>query len=96
MKKAKNHNNRQGQNRSTSGSTPKSKNNGMIEQDGTVIENCGNTNFKVQLDINPDMVVKGTISGKMRMHYIKIGVGDRVKVEITPYDLERCRITRRL
>ena len=63
---------------------------------GTIIENFGNTNFKVQLDINEDMHVTGTISGKMRMHYIKVGVGDRVHVEMSPYDLTKCRITKRL
>jgi translation initiation factor IF-1 len=67
----------------------------FIEQDGTVVENCGNTNFKIQLDIN-DLIVNGTISGKMRTHYIKVGVGDRVKVELTPYDLTKCRIVKRL
>ena len=66
-----------------------------IEQQGVVIEHCGNTNFKVQLDIN-DAIVQGTISGKMRMNYIKITVGDAVMVELSPYDLTKCRITRRL
>lgn len=67
----------------------------MIEQQGTVIDNCGNTNFKIELDVN-GMVVQGTISGKMRMHYIKVSTGDRVMVEISPYDLTKCRITKRL
>ena len=72
------------------------KNTNAIEQKGTIVENCGNTNFKIQLDVNPDIVVKGTISGKMRMHYIKVNVGDSVIVEMSPYDLSHCRITKRL
>lgn len=67
-----------------------------IEQTGVVVENCGNTMFKVELDVNPDIVVKGTISGKMRIHYIKVNVGDRVAVEMSPYDTTRCRIVKRL
>ena len=67
-----------------------------IEQEGTIVENLGNTNFRIQLDINPDITVTGTISGKMRMHYIKVNVGERVRVEMSPYDLTKCRITRRL
>ena len=64
-----------------------------LEYDGTIVENMGNTNFKVQLDINEDLVLVGTISGKMRMHYIKILAGDRVKVEMSPYDLTKGRIS---
>ena len=75
--------------------TPKTSN-GAIVQEGVIVENCGNTQFKVALDINPDITVYGTISGKMRMHYIKVGVGDSVQVEMSPYDLTKCRITRRL
>lgn len=67
-----------------------------LEYDGTIVENLGNTNFRIELDINSDLVLTGTISGKMRMHYIKVGVGDRVRVEMSPYDLTKCRITRRL
>ena len=74
---------------------PKKNKNG-IEQRGVIVENCGNTNFKIQLDINPDIIVNGTISGKMRMHYIKVNVGDSVIVEMSPYDLTHCRITKRL
>ena len=66
-----------------------------IEQTGVVIEHSGNTMFKVQLDCN-DMVVTGTISGKMRKNYIRVMVGDRVMVEMSPYDLTKCRISRRL
>ena len=71
-------------------------NKSAIEQEGTIVENLGNTNFKIQLDINPDITVTGTISGKMRMHYIKVNVGDRVRIEMSPYDLTKCRIVRRL
>lgn len=70
--------------------------NSVIEQTGVVVENCGNTMFKVELDINPDIVVKGTISGKMRINYIKVNVGDKVAVEMSPYDTTRCRIVKRL
>ncbi|MHB0867228.1 MAG: translation initiation factor IF-1 [Thermoleophilia bacterium] len=52
-----------------------------------------NTMFKVRLD--NDHVVLAHISGKMRMHYIRILPGDRVKVELSPYDLSRGRITYR-
>ena len=67
----------------------------IIKQIGVVIEHSGNTMFKVQLDIN-DIVVTGTISGKMRKNYIRVMVGDRVEVEMSPYDLTKCRISRRL
>ena len=43
------------------------KKNNAIEQTGVIVENCGNTNFRIQLDVNPDVIVKGTISGKMRI-----------------------------
>lgn len=68
----------------------------VIEQTGTIIENLGNTNFKVELDTNPDITVIGTISGKMRMNYIRVMTGDKVVVEMSPYDLTRCRIVSRL
>lgn len=74
----------------------KQKKSDAIEQTGVIVENCGNTNFKVMLDVNQDMILKGTISGRMRMHYIKVNVGDSVMVEISPYDLNHCRITKRL
>ena len=72
------------------------KNKNAIEQRGVIVENCGNTNFRIQLDINPDIIVNGTISGKMRMHYIKVNGGDSVIVEMRPYDLTHCRSTKRL
>ena len=64
-----------------------------IEQDGTVIESLSNAMFRVELD-NGHVVI-AHISGKMRMHYIKLLPGDRVKLEMTPYDLTKARITYR-
>jgi translation initiation factor IF-1 len=62
-----------------------------IEIDGLVTEALPNVMFRVQLDNGP--IVLGHISGKMRKHYIKLVPGDRVKVELSPYDLTRGRIT---
>ncbi len=64
-----------------------------IEVEGTVIEPLPNAQFKVELDNGH--VVLAHISGKMRMHYIRILSGDRVTVELSPYDLNRGRITYR-
>jgi len=64
-----------------------------IELEGEVVEALPNTMFKVRLD--NDHEVLAHISGKMRMHYIRILPGDRVKVELSPYDLTRGRITYR-
>ena len=61
-----------------------------IEQDGTIIEALSNAMFRVELE-NGHVIV-AHISGKMRMHYIKILPGDKVKVEMSPYDLTRGRI----
>mgnify|MGYP001552323183 CR=1 FL=1 len=66
---------------------------GVIEQDGSVIEALSNAMFRVELDNGH--VVTAHISGKMRMHYIKLLPGDRVKLEMTPYDLSKGRITYR-
>ncbi|GAA7895927.1 translation initiation factor IF-1 [Helicobacter pylori] len=63
----------------------------VIEVDGKVIEALPNANFKVELDNKH--VVLCRISGKMRMHYIRIALGDRVKLELTPYSLDKGRIT---
>ncbi len=63
----------------------------VIEVEGTVIESLPNTNFKVELENG--YVVLAHISGKLRMNYIKILPGDKVKVEVSPYDLTRGRIT---
>ncbi len=66
----------------------------VIEVEGTVIEPLPNAMFRIELD-NGHKVL-GHVSGKMRMHYIQIIRGDRVKVELSPYDLSRGRITFRL
>jgi len=65
-----------------------------IEVEGTVLEALPNAMFKVELP-NGHMVL-GHISGKMRLHYIKIVPGDKVLVELSPYDLGRGRITYRM
>lgn len=62
-----------------------------IEVDGTVIEALPNTMFRVRLDNGHEVLTH--ISGKMRMYYIRILLGDRVTVELSPYDLTRGRIT---
>ena len=62
-----------------------------IERDGTIIEALSNAMFRVELDNGH--VLTAHISGKMRMHYIKILPGDKVKVEMTPYDLSKGRIS---
>ena len=61
-----------------------------IEQDGTITEALSNAMFRVELENGH--VVTCNISGKMRMHYIRILPGDKVTVELTPYDLSRARI----
>ncbi|MDP2152882.1 MAG: translation initiation factor IF-1 [Methylotenera sp.] len=62
-----------------------------IEMQGEILENLPNATFRVKLENGH--VVLGYISGKMRMHYIRILPGDKVTVEMTPYDLSRARIT---
>lgn len=62
-----------------------------IEKDGTVVESLSNAMFRVELD-NGHIII-AHISGKMRMHYIKILPGDKVKVEMSPYDLSKGRIS---
>ncbi len=64
-----------------------------IEVEGTVVEALPGTQFRVQLDEGPEVVAY--LSGKMRKYYIRILLGDRVKVEMTPYDLTKGRITYR-
>jgi translation initiation factor IF-1 len=64
-----------------------------IQMDGVVTETLPNTTFRVELDNGH--VVMAHISGKMRKHYIRILTGDRVTVELTPYDLTKGRITYR-
>jgi len=65
----------------------------LIEQDGIIEESLSNAMFRVRLE--NDHLILATISGKMRMFYIRILPGDKVKVEISPYDLTRGRITYR-
>jgi translation initiation factor IF-1 len=64
-----------------------------IEQDGTIREALSNAMFRVELENGHEIIAH--ISGKMRMHYIKILPGDRVKLEMSPYDLTKGRITYR-
>ena len=64
-----------------------------IEFDGVVVETLPNTMFRVQLDNGH--IVTAHISGRMRKNYIRILTGDKVKVEMTPYDLTKGRITYR-
>ena len=63
----------------------------VIEVEATVVEALPNTNFKVELENGHQILAH--ISGKLRMNYIKILPGDKVKVELSPYDLTRGRIT---
>jgi translation initiation factor IF-1 len=64
-----------------------------IEQDGLIIEALSNAKFRVELENGH--IITAHISGKMRMHYIKILPGDKVKVAMSPYDLTQGRITLR-
>jgi len=64
-----------------------------IEQDGTIVDALSNAMFKVELENGHTIIAH--ISGKMRMHYIKILPGDKVKVEMSPYDLTKGRISYR-
>lgn len=71
--------------------SPKKKD--VIETEGTVVEALPDAMFRVKLDSGHTILAH--ISGKMRMHYIRILLGDRVTVELSPYDLTRGRITYR-
>ncbi len=64
-----------------------------LEVEGTIIELLPNTQFKVELDNGHKVLAY--LSGRMRKYYIRILLGDRVRVEMTPYDLARGRITYR-
>jgi translation initiation factor IF-1 len=64
-----------------------------IEVEGTVVEPLPNAMFRVELENGPKVLAH--VSGKMRMNFIRILPGDRVKVELSPYDLTRGRITYR-
>jgi translation initiation factor IF-1 len=66
---------------------------GPIKVDGAITETLPNATFKVRLDNGHEILAH--ISGKMRMHFIKILVGDKVSIELSPYDLNKGRITYR-
>ncbi|HBA12856.1 MAG TPA: translation initiation factor IF-1 [Bacteroidales bacterium] len=61
-----------------------------IEQDGTIVEALSNAMFRIRLENGHE--ITGHICGKMRMHFIRILPGDKVKVEMSPYDLTKGRI----
>ena len=63
----------------------------LIKQDGTITESLSNAMFRVRLENGHEIIAH--ISGKMRMHYIKILPGDKVSVEMSPYDLSKGRIS---
>jgi len=63
----------------------------LIETEGTVLEALPNAMFKVELENGHRVLAH--VSGKMRMHFIRILPGDKVKLELSPYDLSRGRIT---
>ena len=65
----------------------------LIKQDGVVTESLGNAKFRVRLENGHEII--SHIAGKMRMNYIKILPGDKVAVEMSPYDLTKGRITYR-
>lgn len=65
----------------------------LIKQDGSIVEALSNAMFRVRLENGHEILA--TISGKMRMHYIKLLPGDKVKLEMSPYDLTKARITYR-
>ncbi|AIL47414.1 translation initiation factor IF-1 [Elizabethkingia anophelis] len=62
-----------------------------IEQDGVIVEALSNAMFRVELENGHILIAH--ISGKMRMHYIKLLPGDKVRLELSPYDLSKGRIT---
>ena len=66
----------------------------VIEVEGEIIEALPNANFKVKLDSGQEITAH--ISGKIRKNYIRVLLGDRVKIELSPYDLTKGRITYRM
>lgn len=68
----------------------------LIEVEGTILEALPNAMFRVVLDNKPEHQVLAHVSGKIRMNFIRILPGDKVKLELSPYDLTRGRITFRL
>ena len=77
-------------NSSQENSRSKSKKKDVIEVNGTVVENLPNANFRVRLENGHEIL--GHVSGRMRMNFIRLLPGDRVTVEMTPYDLSKGRI----
>lgn len=75
---------------------------GVIEVEGEVVEALPNTMFRVKVavgqipNVNEDKIVLCHLSGRMRINYVRILPGDKVKLEMTPYDLTKARITYRL
>ncbi len=67
---------------------------GSIEVEGKILESLPNAMFRVELDNGHKVLAH--ISGKMRMHYIRLLPGDKIKLELSPYDLTRGRITYRI
>jgi translation initiation factor IF-1 len=67
---------------------------GSIEVEGKIVESLPNAMFRVELDNGHKVLAH--ISGKMRMHFIRLLPGDKVKLELSPYDLTRCRIIYRI
>ena len=74
-------------------SVPKAPKDDVIQMQGEIVDNLPNATFRVKLENGH--VILGHISGKMLMHYIRILPGDKVTVEMSPYDLSRGRITYR-
>ena len=66
----------------------------LIETEGEIVETLPNAMFRVKIE--GGHIVLAHVSGKMRMHFIRILPGDKVRLELSPYDLTRGRITRRL
>ncbi|MEX0650046.1 MAG: translation initiation factor IF-1 [Candidatus Andersenbacteria bacterium] len=66
----------------------------VVEVEGEITETLPNTQFRIQLDTGQEII--GHLSGKMRVHRIRVMPGDRVKVAMSPYDLTKGRITHRL
>ncbi len=66
-----------------------------IQTEGTVVTVLAGTMFRIQLD-NSQHIVLAHISGKMRKRFIRLTVGDRVRLEMSPYDMNKARITYRL
>jgi len=71
-----------------------SKRDDVIELEGTVVEALPNTTFKVKLENNHEVLAH--LAGKMRQRYVRVVLGDTVRVELSPYDLTRGRITWRV